>query len=120
MLDMRKHGNAERPGLPARPLRPMVDTGEPLEERPAIVEFDEDHFPVPMCRMRTLVEGRHKLTVYPRQRCGQLFDLEEDPHETRNLWRDPDRAHVKARMMGTLVEELAWSDRMDTERLCGA
>ena len=51
----------------------------------ALVEMDEDYLGF---KMRTLVTKSHRLTVYSGQKYGELFDLVEDPEETRNLWFD--------------------------------
>lgn len=37
---------------------------------------------------KTYVNDRYKLTVYYNQAYGELFDLQEDPNEVRNLWND--------------------------------
>lgn len=53
-------------------------------------------------RLRTVVTQRWRLTVYDRQDEGELYDLEADPEETRNLWHDGRSAQVR----NTLVERL--------------
>src|SRR6185295_9719473 len=62
---------------------------------------------------RTLVTARHKLTVYGGQSFGELFDLENDPHELRNRWADPDAASLKQELILELVQQelggFAWS-----------
>jgi arylsulfatase A-like enzyme len=42
-----------------------------------------------------LYDGRWKLVVYHGQRVGELYDLQEDPHEYRNLWDDPNVQMIK-------------------------
>ena len=44
-------------------------------------------------------DRRYKLINYHGTGKGQLFDLEEDPNEHRNLWSDPAYAAVKLRLM---------------------
>lgn len=39
--------------------------------------------------LRTYIDARYKATVYRNKPYGELFDLEADPHERRNLWDDP-------------------------------
>ena len=51
--------------------------------------------------LRTLVNGKYKITVYRSAAYGELFDLEADPAERRNLWNDPAYRDVKA---GLLLE----------------
>jgi len=42
---------------------------------------------------------RHKLCVYHGYGTGQLFDLEADPGEHRNLWDDPDSLAFKSELL---------------------
>jgi choline-sulfatase len=44
---------------------------------------------------RSVRTARHKLIVYPRVDQVQLFDIEQDPWETKNLINDPALAQVK-------------------------
>jgi choline-sulfatase len=57
---------------------------------------------------RSVRTARHKLIVYPEARRVQLFDMVEDPWETRNLADDPALAGVKrdlwARLRGLQKE----------------
>ena len=49
--------------------------------------------------LRTYVTERYKLTLYRGQRYGELFDLQADPHETRNLWAEPQAQELRAKLM---------------------
>jgi arylsulfatase A-like enzyme len=40
---------------------------------------------------------------------GELYDLVNDPHERRNLWRRPDWLEEKCRMLGRLADRLAFT-----------
>ena len=42
-------------------------------------------------------------------RTGELYDLERDPQETRNLWYDSHYASVKTDLLETLCERMAWT-----------
>jgi len=53
-------------------------------------------------RMRTWRTRGHRLTLYDGQEWGELYDLQSDPHELRNLWSEP--AHKNLR--SDLVEQL--------------
>jgi uncharacterized sulfatase len=48
--------------------------------------------------LRTYIESRYKLTIYRDGAHGDLFDLEADPLERRNLFDDPEYATVKAEL----------------------
>jgi uncharacterized sulfatase len=39
------------------------------------------------------------MTIYRDRDYGELFDLESDPEERRNLWANPDSQHDRARIM---------------------
>lgn len=62
----------------------------------AICEFHHEPTSV---NLRTYVDQRYKLTVYYNQEYGELFDLEADPGETRNLWDDPEHTELKCRLL---------------------
>jgi arylsulfatase A-like enzyme len=59
---------------------------------------------------RMLHDGRHKLIWYPAGNHLQLFDLDEDPDELRNLANDPDYTAVRARLVEGLAGELYGAD----------
>jgi uncharacterized sulfatase len=72
----------------------------------AIVE--NHHQSGPEVHLRTLVTQSHKLTIYRGRDWGELFDLEADPGELRNLYHDPAAAPVRAQMYEKLAQaELA-------------
>lgn len=48
---------------------------------------------------KTYVNDRYKLTVYFNQTYGELFDLQEDPNELRNLWEDERYKELKTRLL---------------------
>lgn len=54
-------------------------------------------------------DGRHKLIWYPAGNVLQLFDLQEDPRECRNLAGDPAYADVQRRLEAVLVAK-AWGE----------
>src|SRR5208283_4704104 len=55
---------------------------------------------------------RWKLNYYPT--CdGELYDLENDPGETRNLWADPKYADRVQSLKGALLDWLITADEND-------
>jgi hypothetical protein len=48
-----------------------------------------------------LRDRRYKLINYHGTGKGQLFDLQDDPNEHRNLWSDPSFADIKLELMQT-------------------
>ncbi|MBB2974303.1 sulfatase-like hydrolase/transferase [Mesorhizobium sp. RMAD-H1] len=53
----------------------------------------------------TMVRSRtHKLVHFAGQTYGQLFDLQNDPHERHNLWDAPEAAGIKQTLLTALME----------------
>ncbi|WP_101911312.1 sulfatase family protein [Marasmitruncus massiliensis] len=44
-------------------------------------------------------DGRYKIVNYHYRPYGELYDLQEDPHEFHNLWSEPHYAELKAELM---------------------
>ncbi|MEC9123060.1 MAG: sulfatase/phosphatase domain-containing protein, partial [Verrucomicrobiota bacterium] len=51
---------------------------------------------------RLVRTDRYKLVHYPKIGRNQLFDLKEDPHETKDLIKDPKLEKVKQGLLATL------------------
>ncbi|MFD1719961.1 sulfatase [Amnibacterium endophyticum] len=52
---------------------------------------------------------RHKLVAFHGIDAGELYDLEADPGEHRNLWRSPEHVAVKADLLTRLAERMAFT-----------
>lgn len=90
---------------------PIPDTVEGLsmlghDKREYIYgEHGEDDRPTRMIR-----DTRHKLIYYPQGNRTQLFDLHEDPRETRDLSNDPSRSRIEAHLTDILIENMYGGD----------
>ncbi|GAB3473711.1 sulfatase-like hydrolase/transferase [Nocardiopsis coralliicola] len=82
-----------------RSLVPLV-RGEAQPEWPGelLAEFHGHHFPHPQ---RMLRDDRYKIVVNPES-VNELYDLDTDPHELWNRYRDPELAGVRDRLLKRL------------------
>ena len=63
-------------------------------------------------RVHTLRDPRWRFSVFANVDWGEMYDLETDPGELRNLWDDPAHAETRARLTLALVRaEIANVDR---------
>ena len=90
--------------LEGRSLAPYLASGD--ADFPPYV-FCEDNYLV-MIRSRT-----HKLVYYIDQPYGELYDLEHDPYELRNLWDEPACREMKTTLKGALLDWLARSNYLN-------
>ena len=95
------------PPWPGRSLAPVLAGDDTREGACTVVEMDEDYLGF---KMRTLVTKRYRLTAYSGQTYGELFDLQEDPHELHNLWDDPARRALRDELRLTLLDEIMRTD----------
>jgi arylsulfatase A-like enzyme len=58
-------------------------------------------------RVRSLLGERYRMTIYQGHDWGELYDLQEDPGETHNLWDSAEHGEVKADMSLRLAQQLA-------------
>ena len=52
---------------------------------------------------------RHKLVVTHGMEPGELYDLDADPQERRNLWDDAGHVSVRMEMLNRLCDRMAWT-----------
>ena len=68
-------------------------------------------------RVRSLVTPAWRYTVYRDQPWGELYDLINDPHETCNLWDEPQyagtRGHLSERLNHHLIAQMDESPRAE-------
>ena len=70
--------------------------------------------------LKTYIETRYKLTVYYQHRYGELFDLEEDPGERRNLWDSPAHQGLKQELVWRLLQAELSKEPLAMPRVAGA
>lgn len=62
------------------------------------VIVENQHQPTTM-NLRTFIERRYKLTIHYNRSYGELYDLQEDPGEYRNLWQRPEAQALKQELL---------------------
>lgn len=63
-----------------------------------------------------LCDGRYKIVCYHGHGLGELFDLQEDPLERRNLWRDARFAELRFELLRQSFDGLALSVDLGPEQ----
>lgn len=96
------HGMHGQSLLPLLQGQSQVREALLLEEESQRADFGLDR----RVRMRSLRDHRHRLTVYDGQAWGELYDLQADPQELRNLWHDPGARRLRGELMERLVRAM--------------
>jgi len=84
--------------MEARSLLPAVTGGDWEGRRYVFSEHARDYILTDTALMTMVRDPRYKLVEFLDIEDGQLFDLQEDPLEERDLWDDPDHAEVRRRL----------------------
>ncbi len=79
--------------------------------------FDDEGNRYDLCRVKMLVTDKWKLLHYGSAPYGELYDVVNDPDDTRNLWDDPDYAGVRRELTDRLLEELIDTELGDPVRI---
>jgi arylsulfatase A-like enzyme len=77
----------------------------------------ENHFQRTKFYQKTYIEKRYKVTWYMHSNEGELFDLEADPHEFKNLWESSQHQELKLQllhraMQADMAKESCWMPRI--------
>ena len=83
-------------GRQSRSLAPLLEGRSGYRHREAV--FSENYFG------RMVRHENYKMVYYPGKPYGELYDLAEDPAESRNLWMKLDGSPVKQRLKDLLLE----------------
>ncbi len=102
-------GIERHPGMQAKSLWPLL-TGETH-----IGEFRKDVYgeyfnsnPDDVPEYRTMVRNRkYKIISSHGGEPGELYDMENDPGENRNLWNHPEYSEIKIKMLERVADRLA-------------
>ncbi|MBK1878964.1 sulfatase family protein [Pelagicoccus mobilis] len=93
-------------------------TGEETSQRDhAIVE--NRHQPTTI-NAKTYINARYKITTYAGHEYGELWDLENDPKELKNLWNDPASAELKAKLIMEMLHAEIKKEPTPMTRIAGA
>jgi uncharacterized sulfatase len=92
-------------------------SGESAVRAEAIVEYR--HEPTTI-QLRTYVDDRYKLTIYRDRDYGELFDLEADPEERRNLWNDAEYSALRGELFGKFLNAELRREPMEMPRISHA
>lgn len=103
--------------IPGKSLVPLLSGEKDNLQSSVLIENDEDYLGL---RLRTIVTDRYKLTIYQNKEYGELFDLQEDPAEYRNLWDSPAYRKVRKDLVWQLLHKLVETDNPLPRRICHA
>lgn len=99
-------GLAPYNGIQGRDLLPLIRGETDSLRKGLMIEQDAQrpnfHFDRPI-KARTYVTERWRLSRYRGSDFAELYDLENDPHEMRNLWHDPEHAGIKAQLLDEMI-----------------
>lgn len=107
LVGQTRHIEDPPPAWPGRSLIKRIADGDADEDAAALVEMDEDYLNL---KLRTLVTRRYRLTYYPGQPYGELYDLENDPDELHNLWDQADSCALRDQLLLQLLELIVSTD----------
>ena len=95
-------------GVQGQSLLPLL-AGEQQTSRTMLIEQQTQYaylgFDSPV-RLNTLIDRRYRLTVWEDRSWGELYDLEQDPHELDNLWHQEQAQGLRAALMQRLVHTM--------------
>lgn len=103
---LERAGLAPFEGMQGRSFVPQIQ-GETAERSHVLIEYDHQRvlsLTGKMPRIHTLVTKQWRLSLWQDLSEGELFDLEQDPLEFRNLWSDPASFAIRAELLRQLAD----------------
>lgn len=77
---------------------------------PAVLIEEDGHEPAlgfdGPARVRTVITDRYRLSIYDGLDWGELYDLQNDPHEMTNIFDDPDCSALRQQMFELLARQM--------------
>jgi arylsulfatase len=94
--------------MQGRSLTPLL-TGAANTHRDSVYSehYDSSFLYDPPPMATSVRTKKAKMTVYHTLSSGELYDLEKDPGEVRNLWSDPNARGLKEQLSATLIARMA-------------
>jgi arylsulfatase len=95
-------------GVQGRSLTPLL-TGATAAHRDSVYSehYDSSSLYDPPPMATSIRTSKAKMTVYHSLSSGELYDLEKDPGEVRNLWDDPNARGAKEELSAKLIARMA-------------
>jgi arylsulfatase A-like enzyme len=93
-------------------LTPILKNPETKIRDHCIIEEDQDYEDakdlsnLPSIKVRTMITENYRITVYNKERAGDLYDLKTDSNELHNLWDDENFRDVKFSLLNKMLYEL--------------
>jgi len=96
-------------GIQGKSLLPLIEgRGERLRETLLIEEEGQRHYLgfAERVRMRSVLDGRCRLSLYDSVGWGELYDRANDPEELHNLWDEPQARGLRSEMSEKLAQSM--------------
>ncbi|MES2415282.1 MAG: sulfatase-like hydrolase/transferase [Pseudomonadota bacterium] len=96
-------------GIQGLSLLPVMASGAALPRDEILIEEEGQRtmFGFPgRTKMRTLQTSRYRLSVFEGADWGELYDLESDPTESRNLWEEPSAAAIRSDLLHRMAKSM--------------